>query len=396
MRAFSNDDKLFISEFIIIALVFASVSVYAVSLTFIIQSAHIHFLYLGMLFAIALVSFFALNPVSNEYISRYGNLFSMPISILAMAISFIVVFISQSIYVISLSIIILSLSFTMFYNSVVKRGDKFVMNIPFTYFSAASGSFIGLALLSFYRGPVYDVYAYFSIVLLIIGLSTIFFITKKSSNKPEKHNIFYIMMRPFYVMEKVGKSNKKLLLLVDSLNEMFLAISIGSTFPFIFAIGIDSGISRSGIYIVSAFSGIVAVIGILIYSMFKDEKSLAYYPTKSVIITLALLLFIVMSSYSFIAAILISSLLPASYMSYDNFMKLQFPEDFNYREITSFLRNPIMIISPIMGLILWIVSRHLLFTMAIVFSVLSFVMTVVVIENPKFFGITKPAVQTQE
>ncbi|MGC8608335.1 MAG: MFS transporter permease [Thermoplasmata archaeon] len=396
MRNFSYEDKLFMSEFAIITLVFAAISVYAVSLTFVINSAHIPSFYLGMFFAVALLSFFVLNPISNEYIVRYGNLFSLPISVLSMAISFVLVYISQNVLVISLSIIILSLSFTMFYNSAVKRGEKFVMNVPLTYFSAASGSFAGLILSSFFRGPVYDMYAYFSIILLIMGLLTIFFITKKSQNKPEKHDVLSIMMRPFYVMEKVNRSNKKLLLLADSLNEVFLAISVGSAFPFIFATGIDTGMARNEIFAVTAFSGIIAILAILLYNIFRNEKSTMYYPAKNVIVTVALFLFFMMSQYSFIAAILICSLLPASYLSSDNFLKLQFPEDFNYKEITSFLRNPIMIISPIMGMIMWIVGRHTLFTMAIAFSILSFAVTIIVIENAKFFGISKQTIRAEE
>ncbi|BAB60552.1 hypothetical protein [Thermoplasma volcanium GSS1] len=388
MRNITENDRIFLIEFSIVLLTFFSLSVYAGSFTFVLIEGSIPLYYLGVYFSVAIIFYLAFNPVSYEYVKRYGDLFSVPISILVLSVAFIIIYISQGAVSITASLIIFTISFTVFYNSTVKNGYRRDINESSFIISSGIGILLGLLVSAFFGGVVSDLYSYVSILLLMIGLITIILFTKKTNSKPEKMDILYIFMRPFYSMDKVRKADKKLLLLADSLDEIFLWLAIGASFPFLIAAGIGSGLSHSAVMISIATASFVAAVAVYLYLSMQLPIMSFYYLSKDVLLIVGLLLMSFMSPPSYFASLAFLSFFPAAFIGSEKFLKSQFPADLNYREITAFFRNPIMVISPLMGSILWIVGRHMLFLISVGFAVMALVTGILVITNPRLFKLS--------
>ncbi|WP_297026431.1 MFS transporter permease [Thermoplasma sp.] len=350
----------------------------------------IPFYYLGVFFAIAVIFYLIFNSLSREYVDRSGDAITVPLSILMVAVAFILVYISQSVPVISVSVALFTVSLTMFYNSTIRNSISISANERIFMVGAGLGGFIGLIVAGVFPGQMYTLDSYMAIIMLAVGLAAVFFFFKRPTGRFRRYDIFRVFLRPFNSMESIRTVEKKLLLLAVSLDEIFVWISIGSAFPFIISAGLGSSMSRSGVMFSVAAAIIIGAALVYVFESSKIPSIPFFYPAKDLILVAGLLLMSFMSPTSFVAGLIFLSLLPVAFIGSGRFIRSQFPSAFDFRQITSFFRNPIMVIAPLMGSILWAVSGAMLFLTAMAFAIFALVIGIIVITNPRIFKVSDP------
>ncbi|WP_237265213.1 MFS transporter permease [Thermoplasma sp. Kam2015] len=341
-----------------------------------------------MFFAVAVIFYLIFNSLSREYVEKAGDAITVPLSILMVAVAFILVYISQAIPILSISVVLFVISLTIFYNSTVRNSVSVSANQRIFMGGAGLGGFIGLIASGVFPGQISVLDSYMAIIMLAVGLVSVFIFFKRPTGKFRTADLLHVFIRPFNAMDRINTVEKKLLLLAVSLDEIFVWISIGASFPFIISAGLNSQMSRSSVMIAVA---VAIIIGALLIYLFESSNIPAlpfFYPAKDLVLVAGLLLISFMSPPAFVAGVIFLSLLPTAFIWSGRFISSQFPTSFDFRQITSFFRNPIMVISPLMGSILWAVSGNLLFLVAMSFAILALVIGIIVITNPRVFKVS--------
>ncbi|CAC11356.1 hypothetical membrane protein [Thermoplasma acidophilum] len=369
---------------------FFSLALYAGSFTFILREGGIPFYYLGVFFAIAVILYLIFNSLSREYVGRAGDAIIVPVSILMVAVAFVLVYISQSIPIISVSVALFTVSLIMFYNSTVRNEVSISTNERIFMGGAGLGGFIGLIVAGVFPGKMSVLDSYMAIIMLAVGLAAVFVFFRRPTGRFSIADAFHVFVRPFNSMEKIRTIEKKLLLLAVSLDEIFVWIAIGASFPFVISAGLGSGMSRPAVMFSVAAAIIIGAALVYVFESSNIPATPFFYPVKDLILVAGLLLLSFMYPASYVAGMIFLALLPVAFIGSVRFLKSQFPSSFDFRQITSFFRNPIMVIAPLMGSILWAVSGAMLFLTAMAFAIFALVIGIIVITNPKIFKVSDP------
>lgn len=367
-----------------------SISVMWISLPFLMLQINLPLALLGVLETVGILSGYILRIPAKFYVERNGRELATILGLIALGVSFSMLYLMSGFASLAASVFLIS-AFSALINVGLKSkmDEKFpksgsIKPSPFS-FASVIGSFFGLSLVAIYGGiSVRPVYAVVSILLLLSGILSMPILLFNRSPKTYKKTTritLNFLRKPLEALENINKISKREFLVTVSITQLVIALSIGSISVFFPALAIADGLQRNEIFLLFALvvisSFLISYIGRFLISGFLNKWFFASKPFF--VIVPLLLLSITKSSVIFIVGYALTVMWAFVEPGYSAYISNRFrPEERSgVNSLIALFTGPIMIVSPLLGSLLWGISPRLLFAFAILPASVAMLMTTV-------------------
>lgn len=374
-----NVDKELLAMLAATGLRSGSISVMWISIPFLMLQENFPLALIGVLETIGILASFVLKIPSRFYVERNGREMGTVLGLISLGVSFIILYLSRGFALVGLSVFLVSSSAALLNASLrTKIDEKYPKKgttskpTPFSLVSIA-GSFVGLILAGIYNGTgILPIYAILSIVLLMAGIlsSPILFVKKivRPYRRTTRLSI-ELLRRPFEALAVLNRINKKEFLMAVSVTQLVIALSLGSVTVFFPALAIVDGLQRKEIFLLFAIVGIISFSITYVGKFFiSNVLNRWFFTFKPFFLILPLILLSVTKSPEiFIVGYSLTVIWAFVEPGYSTYISNKFrPEErVNVNGLMILFTSPIMIISPLLGSLLWEISPQLLFAFAI-------------------------------
>lgn len=373
-----------------------SIVVVMVSLPFLLLFLNIPLALLGLAEAIGIMANFIMRIPAKLYVERADPELATTMALLSMGVSAIILYLARTFALIATAIFLLNASSALCYYGLKPKIDKITIGTeneksPSLYYLAtAIGPLVGLLLAASYKGSlILPIYGDTSIILLfagVLGLPMLFF-SKATRYRGPRTSPAELLKKPFKAMESISRIHGKDFLIIASLIQLVITLSLGSILVFLPAMAIISGLSREEIYLIFAAVGISSFI--LTYvgrALLSESFNRWFFMFKPLLVIIPLLLLSsTVSPEIFIVGYAITAMWAFVEPGSHAYVMSRFNDEDGRKvpHVMAFFNGPIMIVAPIMGAILWSVSARLLFAIAILPALIALLITIVAINSSR-------------
>lgn len=380
------------------ALVNATQVTVMVSLPFLLLGMGIPLAMMGVIEAVGLLTNYVARVPAKIFAEWNGSEAGIASGIIAMGVSMSFLYLTKDLSLIIGAIFLINVSYTLFHYGMKPKltrfqghpGDKH----PTTYniFNAA-GPFAALVLVALYPGAeIRPVYAGMSILLLFAGVLSMFLLI---FNKPQRNTLplsmrfMELIKRPLIMLDEINRLREKDFLLVLTVIQIVTALSVGSVLVFLPAMAIEDGLTRENIFLMFAFVGLASFLLTYAGRFFRSEMiGRMFFLARPIFLLLSLM--ILSLGYGQMLFLIGYSITAVWYLldpGSTHYIESRFqdgdPEKMIY--ISSFFSRPVLVIAPLMGTLLWIVSPRLVFAIAIFPALIAILLAHLIVNRPEVF-----------